>query len=407
MLVVVLTMGGCPHEDAEPKLVNVVPPPAVARPAPVVLAPPAVDGLEVREQALLCQTSGAVETCRTLARDGHGGYRAEMRSSRVDHVTDDGVACTLQGATLTCGGAAETVEVRLTGHFVYLVAGDRVRWFEPAVTPCGPADDKPLTLHTLALRPSMMSASYRTGCAIVAGAASCWSDPARPVALAAPEPLVEIQTQDTFTVCALGASGKVYCAPPPVLPAELACNMTDLRCGRSAVGDPALHAPFDPLALLRKPLTDIHVPFAVAHLARDDDFQYGICMDDHLHMQAARAGGCAVSADGAVACYSPIDRGWAVSVIAGLPAVTTVYAGRGTDYGLTAAGALYAWDNPGESSAAQIAAHALSLSLVADVTRPLFVISGPSTKDRVRCSLTRSHAVQCWRADGPFAPFTL
>jgi len=57
----------------------------------------------------------------------------------------------------------------------------------------------------------------------------------------------------------------------------------------------------------------VPLPFAATRLARDDDFQYGICMDTHLHLQASRGGGCALGPAGEVACFTPGERTWTVS----------------------------------------------------------------------------------------------
>jgi hypothetical protein len=326
--------------------------------------------------------------------------------SYVEH----GTRCTLADDLLTCGAHSERVELRWGQHFGYLISADQVRWFAPDVDPCARGNDMPLELHTLKLAVRQLSVAYRTGCAIdAAGSAACWSDPAHPGKLAAPEPIAEVMTQDTFELCARGVSGQLYCAPPPALPDALACNMTDLQCGSSAVEDPVLHAPFDPIAPLHKPLVRVPLPFAATRLARDDDFQYGICMDTHLHLQASRGGGCALGPAGEVACFTPGERTWTVSPVTGLPAVTAVWAGRGSDYALTADGALYTWPNPDRAPGGPLVATKLDLPPITDVTPPLMIESGPSTKDRVRCALTRAGEARCWRADrdlgARFAPF--
>jgi hypothetical protein len=368
-------------------------------------------GLEVRPPDTLClrAADGAARCLRiTLGTNGYEPRRTHARDDDIRFV-ERGESCVFADHALRCGARSEPAELRWAEHFGYLVSADRVRWFAPPTNPCAHDDDRPLALRTMTQPARQLSVAYRIGCAVgLDGAGSCWSDPAHPVRLAAPEPIAEVMTQDTFELCARGRSGKLYCAPPPALPDELACSMTGLRCGRSAVDDPVLHAPFDPAAWLRKPLAVVPLPFAAARLVRDEDEQYGICMDDHLHLQPSWGGGCALGAAGEVACFTPAGRTWTRYRIAGLPAVTAVWAGRGSDYGLAADGSLYTWPSASNSATApgDVSATRLELPPIADVTPPLFIQSGPSTKDRLRCALTRAGEVRCWRADrGTPAPF--
>jgi hypothetical protein len=397
VVVIPLALAACAR-DVEPKP---VPSPAVKAPPKPAPPPAKIVALEPRGNGGLCMRDTAgTRSCLHIERTWNPERYVQMPMKTDPFATDftvGGTKCEYKDDTLACAGSAPIANVRYRtgGYYSYLEKPDGVAWF--------PAAGNGEELRDVAGigKVAQLAVGWRVACALATdGAVSCWSDPRTPKKIATPSDVAQIFIQDPFELCVRTARGETLCTAPFYQgDDQLACEKGSILCGTAGAEEAKVRKAFDPLSKIVRPLATIAVPRA-STLERDDDAIYGICMDS-WQLVPNQVGGCAIEpATGAVACFASCGKNWRTYRVTGLPAMASVYPETTGGFGIARDHVVWTWQRPDAEDCKPLAD--VAATKLADVppmeklAATLYVQSGPSTNDHLRCGITVDGGTRCW-----------